>query len=164
MQKSGRPWPVPEETNSGRINELGHRSKTSPLYRKHLIPRVIDPFRTGTDSVQGLLEYPDRETAFPTCICYSSAPGEYSHRLWRRIEALVEDGYAKITYHDETMGNKAPYHFIDSAELTIKGAILLDDLQAKSARGRVRSRMSDLIWVVVTTIVTTLATLKLTGG
>jgi len=135
----------------------------SPLYRKNLFQRVIDPFRTGTDSVQGLLEYLERETAFPTRICYSSEPGDYSHRQWRRIQALVEDGYAKITYHDERNGDKPPDHFIDFAELTIKGAILLDELQAKSAAGRVRSRMGDLLWVVLTTIITTLVTLELTG-
>jgi len=65
-----------------------------------------------------------------------------------------------LEYKDDTQEEMLK---LKQISLTVQGHKLLDELKDKSKKGRIKKRLSDLLWIIVTTVFTTLLVLKIKG-
>lgn len=89
------------------------------------------------------------------------------HRsLYNQLNRLKREGYLVLEWgpYESQDDDLADAVFLKQISLTTAGHKLLDELRAKSKAGRWKQRLGDLVWVVVTSIVTTLVVLWLSGG
>lgn len=116
----------------------------------------------GLDSIQGILELVSRENDVPFACCPKpQGPDDVlSNEMYRRFKMLENEGFIKVDWEENPEDNQV---IMRGYELTIKGHLLLDELQNKSSYGRLRQHLADLIWIVITSIATTLVVIKFKG-
>lgn len=125
------------------------------LYRTTFIPG--NGF--GTDSIQGWLEFSlgyDRREWEVSC---GKNDTESHSSPYFMLNQLKSEGYLYLEWETRKDGG----HTISQLSLTVDGHKLLDELKLKSKSGTLKKRITDLSWVVVTTICTTLLVLKIKG-
>lgn len=132
------------------------------FYRKTL---TVNPFEF--DSVQGLLEAA-RWCDFSAGVIQLFVDEDSRERpdsLYSEILRLEKDGYLEVEW--EPREHDSGKLQLRSMTLTTPGHELLARIQEKSAVGRLKRRVADLIWIVVTAIfvsvVTTLVTMQIKG-
>jgi hypothetical protein len=119
----------------------------------------------GMDSLQGLLELASRYEgvdAPPGYVMFCAVRGEEKHpdSFFSTIVRLQNEGYLQAEWVPSEDNSYLQLHRLT---LTIAGHKLLAELKEKSAAGRFKRRLSDLIWVIVVSILTTLVTLQVKG-
>ena len=83
--------------------------------------------------------------------------------FYSQLMQLEKDGYVTLVWEpfvNERMNDGLQ---LAQAMLTVSGHKLLQELREKSAPGRVKKRVVDLVWIVLTSIATTLAVLWVRG-
>jgi len=126
--------------------------------RKSIFPK---DHLSGMDSIQGILELALwYDNGKHILMNFSTGKTEYSHSLLTTIRQIEKEGYI-ITQFSETQNNLVQ---LESINLTISGHKLLEELQNNSSSGKLKKRMADLLWIIVTTILTTLVVLWINGG
>ena len=113
----------------------------------------------GIDSIQGLLEMATWYYKGYVIFHYNLADKDNCNSMYFKLLQLENEKHINVVWEpapDEKIRLK-------QISLTTEGMKLLDDLQHKSHFGVLRKRLLDLLWIVVTTIVTTLIVLKLKG-
>ena len=107
----------------------------------------------GLDSVQGLLEaaewYGDGH------VILSFPPGE----IVDLVNQLAQEGFVVASWNAASDGVLK----LAKLGLTIKGHEQLHMLRQRSGTGRLRKRLADLGWIILTSVLTTLATLQARG-
>ncbi len=113
----------------------------------------------GIDSIQGLLELGKWYELGQVRFCFSTIEGELANKPLQALKQLQSEGYLTIRLSapdDETAT-------LESISLTIAGHKLLSELHERSASGKLKKRLSELVWVVITSIVTTIVVLWIKG-
>ena len=122
------------------------------FYRSSLIKRGL----LGLDSIQGLLElstwYVGDDGGY---ITLSKKTSGHSGRNFETLKQLEKEGYVTLKFLDENNEGVK----LESVTLTISGHKLLAELRDKSAKGRLKKRLGDLVWVILTSVLTTLVVL-----
>jgi hypothetical protein len=114
----------------------------------------------GFDSIQGLLELATwYDEGKDVHFVFSRKTSKYSHRLLDTLKQLEREGYVTLQFSDTEDGHMC----LESITLTINGHKLLAELREKSAAGKLKRRLGDLVWVILTSILTTLAVLWVKG-
>lgn len=132
--------------------------KPLPLHRKGLLAQ--DFF--GLDSIQGYLEMAAWYDASEGVFVCSKAESETFGSMLHTLEQLQRDGYVELSWLDETINDE---HLLKLKQvaLTVKGHSLLREIAKETRIAKFRKRTVDLLWVVVTTIVTTIVVIHLNG-
>ncbi|MBN1839945.1 MAG: hypothetical protein JW802_07890 [Campylobacterales bacterium] len=129
------------------------------LYRTTFFPENF----FGIDSVQGYLEmanwYEGEHVSF---VCNKEDKSKHGSMLFI-LNQLETDDNIKVEWADYKTYDDKDALQLKQISLTVKGHQLLDDLKKKSRIGAFKKRAVDLLWVITTTIVTTLITLKVKG-
>jgi hypothetical protein len=120
-------------------------------------PSLRDLNFFGVDSVQGLLEL--AEWYGEGHVAMSFNPDDSGKQVIDLLNQLDQDGYVRVVW--ETMPEGALR--LASATLTIKGHEHLYLLRERGGLRRVRKRLVDIAWMVLTSIVTTLVILQAKG-
>lgn len=119
----------------------------------------------GIDSLQGILECatwyagpgsPGGSVVF----CASRDDAQQPDSLLATICRLEDEGFLQAIWGPEDEGGVIQ---LESLTLTVAGHKLLAELREKTAAGRLKRRLSDLLWIIVVSILTTLATLQVKG-
>ncbi len=111
----------------------------------------------GLDSIQGLLEmamtYDKEDIGFG----FNS-----NHPIYTYLCQLEKEGYIHTEWspYNDDPKTKA----LDQISLTIAGHKLLEEIKNKSRTGKIKKRIIDLIWIIITTIITTLIVLYFKGN
>ena len=133
---------------------------TTSLYRDTLRPRTT----FGFDTIQGLLElaqYGNSEGGVGFCVHESDRSRPYS--LYAKLLDLEKGGYITLAWKPVSLSPPdSDLLRLETIMLTVQGHLLLDELKRKSKFGRLRSNFRDLIWVILTSIITTILTMRLT--
>jgi hypothetical protein len=111
------------------------------------------------DSIQGFLEMAAWGREGHVVFCFDLADKDNVNSMYFQILQLEKEKYINVTWEHAPDG----YMQLKQISLTVEGMKLLDDLQHKSRFGMLKARFRDLLWIVVTTIITTLIVLKLKG-
>ena len=133
----------------GRLHEM------IDFARKSLSPKGI----SGIDSIQGILELALWYEGGGIKLNFSAVEKNYSHSQLNAIRRLEKEGYIIVQY-SERVDN---FLQLESIALTVSGHKLLNELQDKSSSGKLKKRITDLLWIIITTIITTLVVLWIKG-
>jgi hypothetical protein len=79
-----------------------------------------------------------------------------------QFNRLQEAGYLRVSWEEERRDDGA-FMAIKSIVLTTSGEDYLRDLTRRGLRSRVGARMVELLWIILTTVITTIVTLLLVG-
>ncbi len=116
----------------------------------------------GLDSTQGYLEFADYYPDGGSSVVFSkSDENNFSTHMYK-LKQLESEGYLTIEwtpYESEKEGMVT----INQICLTTSGKELLDKLHKSSKIGHLKSKIINLVWVVLTSIVTTLVVLEIKG-
>jgi hypothetical protein len=129
------------------------------FFRKRLIREEF----FGLDSVQGYLEMAtwystDGGVRFVVHDSDRMRPDSMLSEILR----LQNEGYVEAQWEPYGDGTSDQME-LKAISLSIAGHKLLAELQEKSASGKLKKRFSDLLWVIVVSILTTLLTLQVKG-
>ena len=116
----------------------------------------------GLDSTQGYLEFADYYSADDVIIVFSkSDENDFSTHLYK-LKQLESEGYIKVDWkpYESEEDDRV---IIKQICLTTSGKELLDKLHKSSKFGNLKGKVINLIWVVLTSIVTTLVVLEIKG-
>jgi hypothetical protein len=123
------------------------------FYRKTLFQN------RSLDSIQAILEIHEQYGTPSGCyLCFAVADKGDPHSTLAHILRLQDEGYVRTTWDSDQYSDRNLLK-LESISLTIEGYKLLEELKAKSKWGNLKKKISDLFWVVVTSIVTTLVVL-----
>lgn len=128
------------------------------LYRDKLTPRTA----FGLDTIQGLLEMADwygPDHSFN--LCQSEEDMKHPESLYTQLADLQRSGHLTVEWDRQTRSSGEALFVLKRVDLTLQGHLLLDDLKKRSKAGQLKSRFADLIWVIVTAILTTIITVRL---
>lgn len=126
------------------------------LYQNTILPRTF----FGIDTVQGLLEL--AENFGPGVrLCAPESEIKNPDSFYARVSELVKDGYLTSQWTPMVDGTGEPSLELNRLALTVQGHLLLDDIRKRSKLQKFRSRISELLWVVISAIVTSFITVKL---
>ena len=130
------------------------------LYQNTILPRTF----FGIDTIQGLLEIANGFTndKDQLRICEPEDKLDNPNSFYARINDLAKNGYVTVEWKPRTdsSGNRNNVE-LNKLALTVQGHLLLDDIRKRSKPARLRSRIVELIWVVITSIVTSIITLRI---
>jgi hypothetical protein len=129
------------------------------LFRRKLVRE--DFF--GLDSVQGYLEMAawysaDSGVRFVVRESDRTRPDSMLSEILR----LESEGYVDVQWEPYGDAN-SDQQMLRRITLTTAGHKLLAELQETSASGKLKKRLSDLVWVIVVSVLTTLLTLQVKG-
>ncbi|MHC4123901.1 MAG: hypothetical protein ACYSSI_10035 [Planctomycetota bacterium] len=114
----------------------------------------------GIDSIQGLLELATWYSPDSVQFCCNLSDKNSHDSMYFQLLQLEKEGYLNLEWEpyeeDKTVQ-------LSKISLTTQGRKLLEELKAKSKSGRLKQRLINLFWVVVTSIITTLVVLKIKG-
>ena len=79
------------------------------------------------------------------------------------LNQLEDEGYIKTEWIEYKNDEDENYLELKQISLTTSGHKLLDELREKSKRGKLKKRIANIGWTIITTILTTLLVLKLKG-
>ncbi len=123
------------------------------FFRKTIFPKY------HLDSIQAILEmheyYGSPSGSYQ---CFQITEKEDPHSSLSHILRLDKEGFIQTTWDNERFKEKNLIE-LKSIALTIEGYKLLEELKSKSKAGKLGKRVSDLVWVIFTSIITTLAVL-----
>lgn len=132
------------------------------FYRRSVLQRTFARVETIQDILEGALYYNTDEKIKYSLVC-ANTEEQKPYSYYNQVCDLAKSGYLQVTWEDSL---DTPFPLgkrLVEMTLTVEGQKLLDELRQKSALGRLKTRLVDLLWVVLTAVATTLATLKLTG-
>jgi hypothetical protein len=121
------------------------------LRQSHLDGRLM------MQSVQGMLEFAETYDGRDVVNIALVADTE----LGRMLKQLEEEGYVKLGL--EPHPNREGFSTLQRLSLTVKGYEHLHTLRQRSGLSRLRKRLADIGWVVITAALTTLLTLYVRG-
>lgn len=114
----------------------------------------------GIDSIQGLLELAtwyneEKESGFS----FSLDDDTSAHGVFNTLKQLEKEEYINLEFATGKEGHVE----LKTITLTIKGHKLLTELRDKSGAGKIKKRLADLGWVVITSVITTVLVLWIKG-
>lgn len=118
----------------------------------------------GIDSVQGLLElgvWYKGAWGDPILLSVSTDPNDYSYGMYETLCQLENEGYLILDWSEPP--DRPGDLRLDRVRLTVSGHELLESLRERSRAGRWKKRFKELMWIVPTSVVTTLVTIALRG-
>jgi DNA-binding PadR family transcriptional regulator len=83
--------------------------------------------------------------------------------MYFQLLQLEREGLIQLEWEPHSTGAGRELLRLRQIALTTNGHRLLQELQAKSRLGQVKKKVGDLLWVVITSIITTLVVLKIRG-
>ena len=117
----------------------------------------------GLDSVQGYLELATWYSSNAGIRLFvHKSDGSPPDTMLAEFSRLEKEGYVEVQWEPYGDGDDEEM-MLKSICLTTAGHKLLSELQERSAGGRLKRRASDLLWVVVVSMLTTLVTLQVKG-
>lgn len=118
------------------------------------------------ESVQGILELARRYSdPYAVRICFSCSESENLGHPVKVIRQLEQEGYIKVRFDEKIYsGEKQPVMLLSEIQLTVAGLKLLEELKDRSTLRKTWLRGSEVIWSIVTSFVTTIATLMIFGS
>ncbi len=136
------------------------------FYRTTLIPKN----GLGIDSIQGFLEMANWYNDCRTILVCNKKDKDKHGTVFFILNQLEKDGIVNIEWSYNSFPNDKDMKDmleLKQISLTVQGYKLLDELQNKSKFGSLKIRIKNLIWIVLTTIITaiitTLVVLKFKG-
>ncbi|MDT8397085.1 MAG: hypothetical protein RQ899_00515 [Pseudomonadales bacterium] len=132
---------------------------STDLYRKTLYP----PNLIGIDSTQGYLELSNwYENSGVRFHCNVNDVSHFGSMYFELIK-LQDEGYLHLEWEEYENPEEEGMVLLSQIALTTSGKKLLDELQSISKMGRLKKRAIDLIWIICTSIITTLVVLWVKG-
>lgn len=95
-------------------------------------------------------------------VCPKSDKTRHGSMLFH-LTQLEEDGYITTEWSDCKTHDGSEALELLQISRTVKGYNLLDKLKVKTPIGSIKKRVIDILWVVITTIITTLIVLAIKG-
>lgn len=118
----------------------------------------------GFDSTQGYLEFATSSEENKSQVAFGAdQENNYSTHLYK-LKQLEKEGYIDIEWSRYVNSTGDEYIKIKQMCLTTSGRELLTQLKRKSRKGELKERTKNLIWVILTSIATTLIVLQIKGG
>lgn len=137
-----------------------HKWKQKQFERNTFMP--CDPF--GLDSVQGYLEmalwYDSGH------IIFNCNPNEQKklNSMYFILCQLEKEGHMILNWEPRITSSGEKLLELKQIALTTSGHKLLAELRVKSRWGRLKERLTTILWAVASSIITTLAILALKGS
>ena len=91
-------------------------------------------------------------------ICTQDQMTDYGS-MYSELNQLTEEGYLLVEWEPYPLENEPDGLLLKQITLTTAGHKLLDELDGKSKTGKLKKRVSELAWVVITSMATTLVVL-----
>lgn len=121
----------------------------------------IFPF--GLDSIQGYLElaewYHNRGVIFSCGLEQKTT----LNSMYSRLSQLEKEGHLLLVWEDQTDYEGQPSLKLKEISLTTSGHKLLAELRAKSKLGKIKERLSTILWAAISSVITTLIVLAIKG-
>ncbi len=133
---------------------------TDKFYRGTFFP---SEYVFGLDSVQGYLEFANSELRNKSMLVFPIDEENDFSSAYFKLKQLEREGHIEAKWEEATNSSGESHYKIKQMALTTSGHKLLDELRVKSRRGKLLMRLSNLFWIVLTSMVTTLVVLKLKG-
>ena len=130
------------------------------FYSETFIPK--DPL-LGLDSIQGYLEMAHwYHKGYVTLVDSVNNTSEHGSMIFI-LNQLKKDDLINLELVEYKNDDGEDFLKLKQISLTTSGHKLLDELREKSKRGQLKKRISNILWTMITTIITTLVVLKLKG-
>lgn len=131
-----------------------------PLERATFLPTHA----FSLDSVQGYLELALR---YPTWnVTFHCDPSDTTklHSMYFQLTQLEKEGYVVLKWVAGKVDDGLELLELKQIALTTSGHKLLGELRAKSRLGKVKERLSTILWAAASSVVTTLVVLAVKGA
>jgi DNA-binding PadR family transcriptional regulator len=115
----------------------------------------------GLNSVQGILEMGGWYAEGHVILHFDPAANPGARQIVETLEQLQQEGYIKAEL--TPMPNEPTVMRLQKIALTVKGHEHLRTLRDRSTGSRFRTRATEIAWIIVASILTTLATLQVKG-
>ncbi|WP_425399980.1 hypothetical protein [Aeoliella sp.] len=124
--------------------------------RRSIFYSMVYPF----DSVQSMLEFANGYSYMGIRLSGDKVDEDDFDSLRAWMIRLEREGYVEIQWTDLP---EEGHRRIDAMALTTEGHKLLAELRSQSAGAKLKQRIADLAWIVVVSMLTTLATIQVRG-
>jgi hypothetical protein len=129
---------------------------TDKFYRKTLFNQELV---FGLDSVQGYLEFSNSSQRNKSQLVFSPEDEGRFDSAFYKLKQLEHENYIEAKWELRENENGEKYFHIVQMCLTTSGHELLDKLTNNSKVAKLKHRVVNLLWVIVTSIATTLIVL-----
>ena len=127
------------------------------LYHKRFTPEHLLGFDTVQDYLELACWYCEGGVNF---ICTQDDKASYKS-MYSELNQLEKEGYLLVEWEPYALEDEPDGVLLKQITLTAAGHKLLEELNERTKTGRLKKRISELAWVIVTSIATTLVVLWL---